>query len=97
MPKLPFIVSFSPVSLAGSVAGTLFLVYLALIATVMSYAALTVEYAQHERSDEATVAALEAQYLSSVSTLIALDYAALGYAKPSAQFFVPAAPVTALR
>jgi len=93
--RLPF--SFSPVSLAASVAGTLLVGYIALIAVVMSYAALTVEFSQQERNDEATVASLESQYLSSVATLSTADYTTLGYAKPSTQMFVVATPATALR
>lgn len=89
--------AFSPVSYAATLAGALFVAYLALIAVVMSYAALTVEFSQQERNDEATVAGLEAQYLAQVAAVTTTDYVALGYAKPAAQLFVSAAPATALR
>ena len=92
-----FFSSFSPLSAAATLAGGLFVAYLALIAVVMSYAALSVQFSQSERNDEAVVATLEAQYLSSLSTITNTDYLALGYAKPAATVFVPARAATALR
>ena len=92
-----FAVPFSPVAFAGSLVGVLAVTYLALIATVMSYAALTIEFSQSVRSDEAQVATLEAQYLGAMATITGSDYASLGYAKPVATAFVPSAPTTALR
>lgn len=80
----------------GTVA-VLALIYIGLIAVVMSYAALTVEFSQHVRNDEAAVADLEAQYLATVAAVTSTDYAAAGYAKPVAQAFVRAESGTALR
>ena len=74
----------------------LVLSYIGLIAVVMSYAALQVEFTQSVRSDEAAVAALEASYLNSLSIVTNTDYASLGYEKPLAQIFVPGAPKTAV-
>ncbi|MGD0328146.1 MAG: hypothetical protein ABSB00_00310 [Minisyncoccia bacterium] len=71
--------------------------YLGLIAIVMSYAALTIEFSQSVKNDEAVVATLEQQYLSIVSQITNTDYAAAGYALPVAEIFVPAKDVTALR
>lgn len=88
---------FSPVSFVALVVGVLAVIYIGLIATVMSYAALTVEFSQSVRNDEAQVATLEAQYLSSVATITSTNYASLGYAKPVAIAFVPSTGATALR
>ena len=82
---------FSLVSLMGGTVAVLVVAYLALIAVVMSYAALTIEFSQSLRNDEASVAALEGQYLT------ALDYTAAGYAQPVLKTFVRAKSVTALR
>ena len=89
--------SFSPLSLCFGAAATLALVYVGLIAVVMSYAVLTIEYAQSVKNDEAAVAQLESQYLSSVALVEGVDYRAAGHAKPAMKTFVPAASVTALR
>lgn len=89
--------SFSPISLAIAGVTTLGVVYVGLIAVVMSYAAITVGFAQSVRNDEATVAALESTYLASVSAITTTDYRALGYQAPVAQVYVPKAPATALR
>lgn len=77
--------------------GVLVVTYVGLIAVVMSYAALTVEFSQSVKQDEATVAVLESQYLASVAQITNTDYSTEGYAKPVAQIFVPAKSVTALR
>jgi hypothetical protein len=97
MRSVAYRLPFSPVSIAGAVVGALVVGYLGLIAVVMSYAAVTIEFAQSVRNDESQVAALEAQYLEKVSVISNTDYAALGYAKPLAEIYVPTAPVTALR
>lgn len=89
--------SFSPVSLAVSAVGVLAVSYVGLIALVMSYAALTVEFTQSVRNDESAVAMLESAYLAQVAQITATDYAAVGYAKPAAIAYVPAESVTALR
>ena len=88
---------FSPVRLAALAVAVLVVAYIGLIAVVMSYAALTVEFSQSVRNDEAAVATLESQYLAAVARITDTDYAAVGYAKPIVETFVPAASVTALR
>lgn len=89
--------SFSFLSLAWGAVGTLFVVYIGLIAVIMSYAAFTVEFSQSVKNSEATVALLESEYLASVSRVTNTDYRAEGYALPIAKIFVPAKSVTALR
>jgi len=84
-------------SLCSSVVGILLVAYIGLIATVMSYAALTVEFSQSVRNDESVVALLESQYLAGVSRITGTDYAAEGYAKPLSKVFVRAQSATALR
>ena len=89
-----------PCSLTALASGTvavLALVYIGLIAVVMSYAALTVEFTQSVRNDGAEVAALEGNYFAASALIADTDYAAAGYTKPIAERFVPAASVTALR
>ncbi len=88
---------FSFVSLATGIVGVLAVVYIGLIAMVMSYAALSVEFSQSVKNDEAALAVLEAQYLAGVSRIQSMDYRAAGYAAPIAKHFVPASSVTALR
>lgn len=86
-----------PVALSVGAVAVLVLVYVALIAVVMSYAALTIEFSQSVRNDEAAVASLESVYLARVAEITSTDYAVAGYAKPVAQLYVPAKSVTALR
>lgn len=88
---------FSPVSVCIGITLSLVLSYGALMAVVMSYAALTVEFAQEVRNTEASVAALEAEYLQSVKLINQSDFTRMGYAKPLSQTFVAQASVTALR
>ncbi len=90
-------VRVSPVPLCVGIVATLSVVYLALIAVVMTYAALTIGFAQSVRNDEATVATLETQYFSEIAAINATDYTAAGYTKPLAEVFVPSSRVTALR
>lgn len=90
-------IPFSTLSLCYGTVGVLIVAYIGLIAVVMSYAALTVEFSQSVKNDEAAVAVLEGQYLAGVVHLTNTDYAALGYAKPVAKAFVRAESVTALR
>jgi len=87
----------SPLSLVSGAVGALFVTYIGVIAVIMSYAALTVEFSQSVKQDEAAVAVLESQYLASVAHITNMNYLAEGYAKPVAQLFVPAKSVTALR
>ena len=88
---------FSVVSLCSGAVAVLVVAYIGLIAVVMSYAALTVEFSQSVRNDEAAVAVLEGQYLASVAHITGTNYAAEGYTKPTAKVFVRAESVTALR
>jgi hypothetical protein len=89
--------TFSLLKLASGIVATLLVTYIGLIAVVMSYAVLTVEYTQSVRNDESTVALLESQYLAAVARITSTDYAAAGYAKPLAQIFVRGESGTALR
>ena len=53
--------SFSPVRLCAGIVGILLVAYIGLIAVVMSYAALTIEFSQSVKNDEAAVAVLAGQ------------------------------------
>lgn len=101
MPNKPKVrahrLSLSPVSIAIATVVTLGVTYIALMAVVMSYAALTIGFAQSVRNDEATVAVLESRYLATVASITNTDYYAQGYEKPVAEVYVPGAPTTALR
>ncbi len=92
-----FHLPFSPISLCAGVVAVLLITYIGLIAVVMSYAALTVEFSQSVRNNESSVAALEGQYLAIVARITATDYIAEGYAVPLTKTFVRAKSVTALR
>ncbi|MBI4065624.1 hypothetical protein HY412_00320 [Candidatus Kaiserbacteria bacterium] len=97
MHNLRFHLPFSPVPICFGVVAVLAVTYIGLIAIVMSYAALTVEFSQSVRNDEAAVAVLEEQYLANVSNITKTDYTAAGYSLPIAKTFVQADSVTALR
>ncbi|MDP2594223.1 MAG: hypothetical protein Q8P36_02710 [bacterium] len=86
-----------PVTLAALLVAVLGVAYIALVATVMSYGALTVEFSQSVRNDGTAVSALESRYLNIIASINDTDYAAAGYAKPSVLVYVPKAPATALR
>jgi len=88
---------FSVTALCSGAVAVLAVVYIGLIAVVMSYAALTIEFSQSVKNDESVVASLEWQYLSTVAEITGSDYSAAGYALPIAKIFVPAKSVTALR
>lgn len=90
-------IRYSPVSLASALVALMVVVYIALIAVAMSYATLTVEFAESVRSQEAAVAKLEAEYLARVSAISTSDYRAAGYATPVTKTFVAAPSGTALR
>lgn len=90
-------IRYAPVSMSLTLVVALAVAYIGLIAVVMSYAALTVEFSQSVRNDEAAVAALESRYLASVANITTGDYTAAGYVKPVAKIFVAAQSVTALR
>ena len=89
--------SFSLLQLCYVMVGVLSVTYIGLMAVVMSYAALTVEFSQSVKNDEAAVATLESQYFTSVAKITNTDYSAEGYTAPTAQIFVPATAITALR
>ncbi|MEK7604586.1 MAG: hypothetical protein AAB442_02210 [Patescibacteria group bacterium] len=76
---------------------SLFVVYLGLIAVVMSYASVTIAFSQSIKSDESAVAQLEAAYLTEVERITSIDARALGYAAPVAKWYVPTRGGTALR
>ncbi len=90
-------IPFSPTALSGGAVAILALVYVMLIAVVMSYAALTIEFSQSIRNNESTVAMLESTYLARVAEITAIDYIAEGYVKPISKVYVPAESVTAFR
>lgn len=94
---LTYRLPYAPTTLAAGLVGLLVVAYLALIAVVMSYAALTVEFSQSVRNDEATVAALESRYLARIAEITSIDYTAAGYEKPVAQIFVASESGTARR
>lgn len=89
--------SFSPVSLSFGIVGVLLVTYIGLIAVVMSYAALTVEFSQSVKKNESMVATLEAKYLASVARITNTNYLTEGYTAPVSKTFVRAESVTALR
>jgi len=89
--------TFSLISVCSGTVAVLFVIYIGLIAVVMSYAVLTVEFSQSVKNDEAAVATLESDYLAGVSRITRTDYAAAGYAKPLFKVFVRAQSVTTLR
>ena len=97
MHKLRFRFPFSPVSFCVGTVAVLLVIYIGLIATVMSYATLTIEFSQSVKNNEATVASLEGRYLNNVARTTTTDYIAEGYVQPVAKTFVPAKSVTALR
>jgi hypothetical protein len=86
-----------PIQLCYGLIGILILSYIGIIAVVMSYAALTVEFTQSMRNDTSAVAQLEKQYLSEVARITAVEYTSEGYAKPKVKVFVRAKSGTAIR
>ena len=88
---------FSVLSACWTTLGILIVSYIGLIAVVMSYAALTVEFTQSVKSDEALVASLESKYLDNVAHVTNMDYIAAGYIKPTQLVFVREKSRTALR
>lgn len=71
--------------------------YIGLIAVVMNYAALAVNFSQSVKNDQASVALLESQYFSAVERITSTNPASAGYASPIAEVFVPTESMTALR
>lgn len=88
---------FPIVSVMTGIVALLGLCYLSLIAVVMSYAVVAVDFSQSVRDDKAAVATLESNYLGAVSNILNTDYRKAGYQKPVAEIFVPERAVTALR
>lgn len=88
---------FSLVSICSGLVALLTVVYIGLIAVIMSYAALTIEFSQSVRNDEAEVAVLETRYFAAVTEVTATDYVSAGYTKPLSQTFIAAKSGTALR
>lgn len=88
---------YSVTSLCVTLVAVLAIAYIGLIAVTMSYAALTVEFSQSVRNNEAVVAALEQQYFTAMAHIAKTDYATAGYVTPRIKVFVPAKSVTALR
>lgn len=97
MHNLRFHLPFSLVSLGVGMVAVLAVTYIGLIAVVMSYATLTVEFSQSVKNDEAALAMLESRYLAQVAHIETIDYRAIGYALPVSKTFVPATSMTALR
>lgn len=89
--------SFSPLALCVGVVAILMVTYIGLIAVVMNYAALAVEFSQSARNEEAAVATLEGTYLAVVSRITTTDYIAEGYVLPHTKKFVQMKSPTALR
>lgn len=89
--------SFSITSLCIGTVAVLTVVYIGLIATVMSYATLTVEFSQSVKNDESAIAVLEGQYLAIVARISTIDYVAEGYSIPKSKIFVKVDSSTALR
>lgn len=88
---------FSLVSLGVGAVAVLGVVYIGLIAVVMSYATLTVEFSQSVKNDEAALAVFESQYLAQIAHIESIDYRAIGYTAPLSKTYVPASSMTALR
>jgi hypothetical protein len=89
--------SFSPLALCSGTVAILAITYIGLIAVVMNYAALTVEFSQSVRNEEAAVASLEGQYLAVVARITTTNYTAEGYTLPLKKTFVKTDSATALR
>lgn len=90
-------IPFSLTTICSGTIAILAVTYIGLIAVVMSYAALTIEFSQSVKTDVSAVATMEGQYLSSVADITSTNYVAEGYVLPVATIFVPAKSVTALR
>ena len=97
MRKLSFHLSFSLLPFCVGAIALLSVAYIGLIAIVMSYAALTIEFSQSARDGESAVAVLEGRYLEAVGRITATDYLAEGYTLPVKKTFVKAKSATALR
>lgn len=89
--------NFSWIRFGTGIIAALLVAYIGLIALVMSYASVTIEFSQSIREDSSRVAQLETQYLSSIAHLTSLDYTAHGYVVPKVTSYVLGTGVTAIR
>lgn len=83
-----FFRNFSLVKWLGAIVGSLVVLYIGLIAFVMSYAAVQTEMAQSVRDSSAQVSLLEVQYFNATRALTEVNPVALGYSAPIAKNFV---------
>ncbi len=97
MSKSRFHLPFSLISLCGGAVAILALAYIGLIAAVMSYGAVTIEFSQSVTNDQAAVGTLEQRYLAQIAQITSTNYLAEGYVVPAQQIFVAAKSATALR
>lgn len=74
--ELPFIPALS------FIAGVLLVSYLALIATIMVYGTLQMQFAERVRDTSAQVGVLESQYLALITQINKTDPSSLGFTKP---------------
>lgn len=74
--KLPFVPALS------FIAGVLLVSYIALIATIMVYGTLQMQFAQRVRDTSAHVGVLESQYLSLITQINKTNPSTLGFTKP---------------
>lgn len=86
-----------PLPIVLALVGTFLVTYIALIAVVMTYASLSIEFSQSVKSDESAVAILEAQYLDAVNQIAAINYGVTGYATPEKLTYVATPSATARR
>jgi hypothetical protein len=95
MPSRIFIGKFPAVTLLVGLNALFVLLYVGIMAIVMSYATMQIEFAQSVRTDEASVAMLESSYLTAVDQVTQVNYLGQGYGKPTAELFVTSAAQTA--
>lgn len=80
--QLPYI------SILSFIAGTLLVSYLALIAFIMAYGTLQMQFAERVRDTSAQVGTLESQYLALVTQINETNPATLGFTKPTSIAYV---------
>ncbi len=91
--QLPFVPALS------FIAGILLVSYLALLAFIMVYGTLQMQFAQRVRDTSAQVGVLESQYLSLITQINKSDPSTLGFTKPVAIAYVTdtAQPTVSMR
>lgn len=91
--EFPFIPTLS------FIAGVLLVSYLAMLAFIMVYGTLQMQFAQRVRDTSAQVGVLESQYLSLVTQINKTDPSTLGFTKPVAIAYVTdtAQPTVSMR